>query len=103
MSATYEPPLVEVYECQRCYWSGPERQIMSKTLIPARYDPPDPGEYVDRCPECDALDSMEQVEYKDICESCGIHKKYISKNENRGLCSECIELKECIVLKDDEQ
>ncbi len=60
----------EVYLCTTCGWSGPESGVESHTVMPARRDPPDPGEYLDKCPACQGIDTMQELDEDEICIAC---------------------------------
>lgn len=78
-----------IFECTQCDWIGPSHEIESHTYMPARYDPPDPGEYLDKCPRCGSLESMEEVEEEELCEACGVARKY-KHGEDYNYCWPCL-------------
>jgi len=78
-----------IYECTECDWIGRQTEIESHTYMPPRYDPPDPGEYLDKCPRCGSLESMEEVEEEELCVGCGVARKH-KHGEDFEYCWPCL-------------
>ena len=67
---------MEIFECTKCDWVGTTMQMESHEFMPPRYDPPDPGEYQDKCPHCGSIESMEEIPNDDLCDGCAVVRKH---------------------------
>ena len=69
----------------RCGWEGTLKQVEAECVYRGSLE--EPPEFVDKCPDCGALRSMEEVE---LCVGCNDANKYEDGKDDYDYCLDCL-------------